>query len=397
MNSTSIIYFTCLICLLFFDTTTALASPASRKVSIVTGANGYLGREIVHNLLGYRIPIDNGDDKIICLVRQRRVEEEKRYWNSIAQKNPLPRGCEVKVMAYDMLDGGETLLDALDHAFKDCSSSADIGNDAETDTDVDTECCVYHLASVFSPVDDHRQMALDNVKGAEDVIKAVAKLPSRKTKVVFTSSMAAVRGSGQTPRNGKWYTHEDWNTVSELGANWGASYQWSKAESEKRSWELANKHSIPFVALCPAFIFGPPADGTQSNSYSLTIVRSWIQGDSSVQSRLCVDVRDVARAHVLAGNNAPPSILGQRIILSREARIPSQDLAEELKRIAKETGVGDPYGISYDADFDGGAIKIGEREVECVERANELLGGLEFRSPKETLADMAIALLEMEK
>jgi len=395
MNPTTIIYFTCSICLLLFGTTTsALASPNSRKVSIVTGANGYLGREIVHNLLGYRIPIDNSDDKIICLVRQRRVEEEKRYWKSIAQKIPSPHGCEVKVMAYDMLDGGETLLNALNHAFKDCSSAV-IGDDADTDVDVDTECCVYHLASVFSPVDDHRQMALDNVKGAEDVIKAVAKLPSRKTKVVFTSSMAAVRGSGQTPRNGKWYTHEDWNTVSELGANWGSSYQWSKAESEKRSWELANKHSIPFVALCPSFIFGPPADGTQSNSYSLTIVRSWIRGDSSVQSRLCVDVRDVARAHVLAGN--AHTVLGQRVILSREARIPSQDLADELKRIAKETGVGDPDAISYDADFDGGAIVIGEREVECVERANTLLGGLEFRSPKETLADMAIALLEMER
>jgi len=73
-------------------------------------------------------------------------------------------------------------------------------------------------------------------------------------------------------------------------------------------------------------------------------------------------------------------------------------MADELKRIVKETGVGDSEKIFYDADFDGGTIEIGEREVECVERANELLGsGLEFRSPKETLADMAIAHLKMEK
>jgi len=226
------LYSICFVCLVLFEITAALASPTSRKVSIVTGANGYLGREIVHNLLGNRIPIDDNNDcngKIICLVRLRRVEEEKKYWDSVAEKG----GRDVTVMPYDMLDGGATLLDALDHAFVDAGDMV-IGTDTDVrDVGVKTECCVYHLASVFSPVEDHRQMALDNVKGAEDVIKAIAKLPSRNTKVVFTSSMAAVRGSGQTPRNKKWYTHEDWNTVSELGVNWGSSYQWSKAESEK--------------------------------------------------------------------------------------------------------------------------------------------------------------------
>jgi len=176
----------------------------------------------------------------------------------------------------------------------------------------------------------------------------------------------------------------------------GSSYQWSKAESEKRALKLAEENGVPFVAICPSFIFGPPAYGASSNSYSLSLVRSWIQGESPVQSRLCVDVRDAARAHVLAGTAAAEILEEKRIVVSREARISSREIAEDLKRIAKDTGLGVPDCILSDSDFDdGGLIKIGDKEVECAERTKALLGGLEFRSTKETLVDMAAVLLEM--
>ena len=130
-----------------------------------------------------------------------------------------------------MLDGGITLRNALEEG----GVSSSITDEKE----VITDCCVYHVASVFTPTEEHEQMALDNVKGAEDLMRTVAEVASttvsqsKTFRVVQTSSMAAVRGSGQTPLNGKFYTHEDWNALSELGANWGSSYQWSKAESEK--------------------------------------------------------------------------------------------------------------------------------------------------------------------
>lgn len=355
-----------------------------RKFSIVTGANGYLGREIVHNLLNC-----DSSSSVVCLVREKRVEEEIRYWDSVVARNNQAGSPSVKVMPYDMLDGGKTLSDALEHVL-------DGPNGGDGDNGV-SECCVYHVASVFTKVDDHRQMALDNVKGAEDVIKTVALFPSRTTRVVLTSSMAAVRGTGQIPLNGKWYTHEDWNNVSELGKDWGSSYQWSKAQSEKRSLELALEHSVPFIALCPSFVFGPPASTSHtSSSHSLTLVRSWILGQSPVQSRLCADVRDVARAHVLAGTSR--NLSTTRILLSGEARLGAREVAEELKRIAKETGLGDADGIVWDKEFDGGAVRIGEKEVECVERAKDLLGsGFELRSVEDTFRDMALALLEMER
>ena len=328
--------------------TTAFAT----KTSIITGANGYVGREVVQVLL------DNKDDQqsIICLVRSKRGNSEEEYWKQ--HKN-------IRVMPYDMLDGGKSIRDALESC--DCDDS--------------NEICVYHIASVFGPTEDHVQTAKDNVQGTVDLVKAIGEI-APKTRLVVTSSMAGVRGSGQEPLNGKFYTNQDWNTHSKLGDNWGASYQWSKAESEKQAWKYAKDYNIPMTSLCPSFVFGPPSDHTQlSHSFSITLVGQWVRGESPVQSRLCVDIRDVAKAHVAAGTS--DKAIGERFILSKEERVPSQDMAEALMKVCKESGLGDPTKIRYDGDFQGGAIKIGDQEVEAISRLRDILD-IELRPVEET-------------
>jgi nucleoside-diphosphate-sugar epimerase len=328
---------------------TALSSTKTPRVSFVTGANGYLGREIVHALLKVTTPHQH----VVSLVRHGRVKDEITYWKD--------RTDCLSVYAYDMLDDARSLEDAI--------AAVPAG-----------EIVVYHVASVFGPTDDHEQTALDNVKGTEDAVKCLAKFPN--SKLVLTSSMAAVRGTGQEPKNKVCYTHLDWNTKSELGTNWGSSYQWSKAESERRAWELANEHNVPMVALCPSFIFGPSHDGpSDSNSFSLQLVNKWIRGESAVQSRLFVDVRDVAKAHVAAGTL--DAAVGQRYIVSTERRLQSSVLADVLKEFAAS-----PDNIRFDAVFDGGAIKIGDREVIAIERLAKDLG-IELTPNEITFGDMA--------
>ena len=332
----------------------ALSSATTSRASFVTGANGYLGREIVHELLK-----SNTTQHVVCLVRHGRVEEEITYWHDQSDY--------VSVHAYDMMDGARSLEDAL------TAVSAE-------------ERVVYHVASVFGPTEDHKQTALDNVKGTVDVVKCLANFPN--SKLVLTSSMAAVRCTGQEPKNKVCYTHLDWNTNSVLGTNWGSSYQWSKAESERRAWELASEHNIPMVSLCPSFIFGPSHDGpSRSKSFSLQLVRQWIRGESDVQSRLCVDVRDVAKAHVAAG--IANAAVGKRYIVSAERRLPSSVLADVLKENAAS-----PDSISFDAVFDGGAIKIGDREVMAIDRLAEELG-IELTPNEITFRDMARNFLAM--
>ena len=332
------------------------------RISIVTGANGYVGREVVKTLLQHE-----RDATVFCLVRPHRIEEEMEYWNSR----------QVQVLPYDMNDGGETVKSALNLA-----KSIHHTNDEQQQDPI----CVYHIASVFGPTKDPVQTAHENVKGTEDLVRSLALMGG--CRLVLTSSMAAVRGTGQDPLNGKYYTYNDWNTLSKLDAsNWGSCYQWSKAESEGRAWELAESLGVPMASICPSFVCGP---GRSTSSFSIQLVDQWVRGTSPVQSRLCVDVRDVAKAHVEAGTRS--EALGQRFLLTTEARISSEDTAKVLKRVCQEEELGDPEKIHFDSSFQGGAIPIGEKEVESVERLESLLG-VKLRSVEETMCEMARTLL----
>jgi len=239
---------------------------------------------------------------------------------------------------------------------------------------------------------DHTQTALDNVVGTEDVVRTIAKFGATAKqsmpRLILTSSMAAVRGNNQTPKSGFCYTHEDWNSVSSLGVNWGQSYQWSKAESERRAWDLARDMGVPMTSLCPSFVFGPPLGDT--NSYSVELVKQWIKGESQVQSRLCVDVRDVAKAHVKCALN--PKTIGNRYIASTESRIPSKSTAQALIASMTQENLGDPTKVTCDEDFDGGFIKIGSRECVAKDRMQRDVGVV-FRPVEETMADMGRVLL----
>lgn len=360
----------------------ALASPETTKnnnrqhhhhqISIVTGANGYVGREVIRTLL--QDPSKSSSD-IFCLVRAGRVASETAYWQSSCSTHENNQDDNnIYVLPYDMNDGGKTIEQALQ---------------AAQNTKIPCDCVnVYHIASVFGPTDDPIQTARDNVQGTEDLIRCMAK--AGNCRLVLTSSMAAVRGTGQDPLNGKYYTHEDWNTISKLnGDNWGSCYQWSKAESERRAWELSESLGVPMTSICPSFVFGPPSDRT-SKSFSITLVDQWVRGKSPVQSRLCVDIRDVAQAHVTAGTRE--EAIGKRFLVTTEARVSSQDTAQVLKNVCRDTQLGDPDSIHFDSEFQGGAIPIGQKEVEAIDRLEKYLG-VSLRSVDETMADMGRALL----
>jgi len=100
-------------------------NPNCNKVSIVTGANGYIGRHIVHQLL-------SSQEQIICLVRPSRVPSEAEYWRYVTSSNNKHQ-LQVTVMPYDMLDGGTTLETAILQAAAAVQPT------------------VYHAASVFGP------------------------------------------------------------------------------------------------------------------------------------------------------------------------------------------------------------------------------------------------------
>ena len=366
-------------------------SQHAKSISIVTGANGFIGRHVVYSLLQRQ-----ESDCILCLVRSKHVLNEQTHWESVNGMN----GCSVKVLPYDMLDNGTTLAKALQYGYQ---HSPEI-------------FCLYHIASTFGPTKDPIQTAHDNVKSAVDAFHTLAKLrvddKTTKLRLVLTSSMAAVRATNQPPLNNQYYTYKDWNTVSTLEVNnWGSCYQWSKMESERRvmqlvlDWNDKMELGMEFVSLCPSFVFGPPSPSLSdkvdrdSSSYSVQLVKQWMSGESEVQSRLCVDVRDVALAHVQAGTmdlsslaTATPNCY--RYILSAEKRLSSEKVSEALKKSFRHDDASATFDLNRircDTKFDGGAIKIGEKEVDATKRLQEL--GVVCRSVEDTMTDMARSFL----
>lgn len=390
-----------------------------KTISVITGGNGFLGKAILNEIVSSSNNVQQ-QQIIYSLVRSHKVNTEKEFLQSVYDdfdddSSTSSKGCSFNVFPYDMLDEGKSIKDCLVHINDNYCT--------KEDDDTQTDIVIYHTASVFGPTENHTQTALDNVKGTEDLLYSTISTYDEKTEnkknihVIFTSSMAAVRATNQTPKNGKFYTEQDWNTESKLGVNWGSSYQWSKMKSEQRAWEIVNdynnsnkqKNKINFVSICPSFIFGPLSTAEQkqqkqqqqssSTSYSIDLVTQWSYGKSEVQSRLCVDVRDVAKAHVLAatlpkeeddGGNE-----GKRYIVSSETRIPSIEIARAIQKIHDEeysesSSSNSDVVITADTEFDGGFIKIGEKEVECIERLKKDLGlDISKRPLTETFEDMA--------
>ena len=188
----------------------------------VTGAHGFLGTEIV------------------C-----QAVSQGHTVRAIGKPSPfLPSACEVLDLG-DLTDmaSARTAADGLD--------------------------AIIHTASVFRRCDDmEAQLVTPNIALAEAMVCACAAAGAR---LVLTSSMAAVRGNGQTPLNGLTFTSADWNTVSRRDGPSFEPYQFSKAASEQRAWELAKEVGLELTTICPPMIFGPPRDPTCS-SFSVQMV-----------------------------------------------------------------------------------------------------------------------------
>lgn len=100
-------------------------------------------------------------------------------------------------------------------------------------------------------------------------------------------------------------TEDTWNVTSSPTNN---PYAYSKVAAEKTAWEMQRAQSRwDLVVICPGMVLGPSLS-PESVSGSIYMVEALFRGDNrfgcpDVRYPL-VDVRDVAAAHVAAGENA---------------------------------------------------------------------------------------------
>ncbi|MEO6470261.1 MAG: NAD-dependent epimerase/dehydratase family protein [Aeromicrobium sp.] len=163
---------------------------------------------------------------------------------------------------------------------------------------------VIHTASPFllgRVRDPEAQLVRPALDGTRNVLGSVNVTPSVK-RVVLTSSVVAIHGDNQDMKDRGPFTEADWNTTSSVDHQ---PYPYSKTVAEKAAWEICEAQDRwDLVTIHPGLVLGP-ALTTASKSGSMATMKAFT--DYSLTTGApdlalgFVDVRDVARAHVLAG------------------------------------------------------------------------------------------------
>ncbi len=157
---------------------------------------------------------------------------------------------------------------------------------------------VLHMASPFRlQVDDpQRDLVEPAVEGTRTVLAAAAKAVTVK-RVVLTSSVAAITDE---PPQDHALTEADWNQKSSLRRN---PYYYSKTLAERAAWAFVEKAKPAFdlVVVNPFIVIGPSYTSAlnELNKIFVDMTKGVFPGVLDLAWGF-VDVRDVARAHVLA-------------------------------------------------------------------------------------------------
>lgn len=173
---------------------------------------------------------------------------------------------------------------------------------------------VIHTASPYViDVDDPQRDLVDPaVTGTTSVLESCLAVGSVR-RVVLTSSVAAITDQADGHLN----TEHDWNTRSSLTRN---PYYYSKTLAERAAWDFVENRGPPFdlVVINPFYVIGPslvPGINT-SHTFFTGFTNGRLPAVLAIEWPF-VDVRDVAKAHVVAMEN--PAAAG-RYIVAAESR-----------------------------------------------------------------------------
>ena len=244
---------------------------------LVTGASGYIASWLVKQLLEDGFTVHG-------TVRNPGASEKVAHLEAMGKEHPG----KLKLFKADLLENG---------SFADAMAGCQI---------------VMHTASpfIFGRIKDPQKQLIDPaLKGTENVLASVNQTASVE-RVVLTSSVVAVYSdSADIAESGKLKADESmWNTKSSLKHQ---PYNYSKTLAEKKAWEMAKAQDRwDLLTINPGFVLGPSLskriDGV-STSTILNMLNGQFKSGVPNQTMGVVDVRDVAKAHLLAGTTSGAS------------------------------------------------------------------------------------------
>lgn len=156
------------------------------------------------------------------------------------------------------------------------------------------------------------------INSTKNILDSINKYGDNINSVVLTSSLAsAVRLKDRLPE----YNESTWNDIQEEDAtNIGLAYAYGKTASEKYAWDYIEKNHqcYTFSTILPSFTMGPQAfdnDVHQPLNTSAEFLDSIVfKNTISMRKANFIDVRDVAKAHIIAFEKH----LNQRLILAND-------------------------------------------------------------------------------
>jgi len=194
---------------------------------------------------------------------------------------------------------------------------------------------VLHVASPW-PIVASAETVKTAVEGTLNVLRAVSKCGTVK-KVVLTSSCAAVNDGHKN--SSRVFDETCWTNIESKRVDY---YAKSKTLAEKAAWNYWNSldHSTRFqlTVLNPTFITGPVLSN-QENGSAVIVGRMMDFRTFLAAPRAsvgAVDVRDVARAHVLAMRE--PRSDGERILITQQPSVWFADMIHWLHKEFSKQG-----------------------------------------------------------
>jgi nucleoside-diphosphate-sugar epimerase len=188
---------------------------------------------------------------------------------------------------------------------------------------------VLHVASPVQPghVKNEDDLIVPAREGTLRVLRAAQAAGVKR--VVLTSAFHAV--SWGHPRRSQPFTENDWTVLDGPGVD---AYGKSKTLSERAAWDFIADHggAMELTTMLPVAVMGPVLGKDISGSNHL--IQFMLSGKMRALPDLhipIVDVRDVARAHLLAMTN--PSAAGERFLLSNGPALSMQDIASVIKAL----------------------------------------------------------------
>ena len=251
--------------------------------ALVTGASGHVGANLVRDLLAQ-------EWTVVPLVRQ------SSSLRGLA-------GLGLSPAFGDSLDGA-----SVEAAARGCD-------------------VVFHAGTPYRTwARDPEEIRRPAIEGTETVLRAAHR--AGVARVVYTSSCNAVgftKDAAHPPDESVWA--EGTRSV----------YVRAKLDAERRAWEVARELGLLMVAICPTTVLGAlDFRVTPTTQGFLDMVR----GKSPIPCAMnLVDVRDVARAHVLAAERGTS---GQRYLAGGDNVPPDQLASLFEKHAGKRPKIGLP-------------------------------------------------------